>query len=217
MISTFPALPGLKPTTSRTPTWKTIIKEAVSGRELRIGRMAYPRWSYSLSFEFLRDRAAARELQSLIAHYNLAGGQRSEFPFVDSEGIPVIDPDTGLVIGSAWSACARQAFGTGDGGTLSFQLARAVSDGSLTYVEPVWLPTGAPKLYDNGTLVSSSNYSISATGQIQFSAAPASGHALTWTGTYSIRCRYTADTQEFKRMILGFYEAPKVEFISIIP
>jgi uncharacterized protein (TIGR02217 family) len=216
-LRTYPVYPGLKPTTSRTPIWKTIVKEATSGRELRLGRQAYPRWQYSLSYEFLRDRAALPELQGLLAFYNLCNGQAIEFLYVDADGAPVVDPDTSSVIGTTYSAVANQAFGTGDGSTTFFQLARQLAGGTNQFVEPVWAPTGTPKIKNNGTLLTAGvDYTLSDTGLVQMLAVPAVGRVLTWTGTYAMRCRFTADSVEFKRMVLGLHEAPKVEFISTL-
>jgi len=214
---TYPNFPGQKPTTSRTPIWQTVVKESTNGRELRLGRQPYPRWQYSLSYEFLRNRANLRELSDLTAFYSLCRGQAGEFLFIDDDGPAVIDPDTGAQIGTIFSAAADQPFATGDGSAAVFQLTRQIAGSAFAFVEPVWAPTGTPKIKNNGAVVPSSSYSIGETGLIQFASAPAAGRVLAWTGTYAMRCRFSADTLEFKRMLLGLHEVPKVDLLSILP
>lgn len=54
-------------------------------------------------------------------------------------------------------------------------------------------------------------------GTITFEVAPAAGVALTWTGKFYRRCRFLRGQMEFRQFMQDYWEAKKVEFISIKP
>ena len=58
----FPTLPGQQFLSLKTPLWSTQIAESTSGRERRRQVWSYPRWSFEVSFEFLRDTVTQDEL-----------------------------------------------------------------------------------------------------------------------------------------------------------
>ena len=73
-------------------------------------------------------------------------------------------------------------------------------------------------LYDNGAIISAANYSIGATGIVTFGAghAPASGHTLTWSGSWYYRCRFDEDEMVFiKFMTIGYWAVKKLSFSSV--
>jgi uncharacterized protein (TIGR02217 family) len=131
----YPSLPGLKIDISRTPEFRTVVKESASGKEVRAAMRAYPRWRYQLGYEVLRTSSGLEELQKLVAFYGQVRGQFDDFLF--------IDPD--------FNAVTAQQFGVGDGVTQSFQLVRSVSGLGTTWAEPVWAPRGTPTIFINGT------------------------------------------------------------------
>lgn len=45
--------------------------------------------------------------------------------------------------------------------------------------------------------------------------APVASNPLTWTGTYYWRCRFDADAVDFTNFALNFWEAKKVEFLTV--
>jgi len=109
------------------------------------------------------------------------------------------------------------SFGAGDGSTKVFQLSRAFGAGGFTFVEPVQNLNGAPSIYVGGVLKNAgTDYTISSTGLVTFSSAPANAVALTWTGGYYYRCRFLQDELDLSRFLQGLWEAKKVEFIGAI-
>lgn len=192
----FPALDGLKPTTGRTPVWKTTIKEAASGKELRGSQIASPRWRYNLAYEVLRENYGYTELQQIVGLFNSCRGSWDNFLF--------LDPDD--------NAVTLQQFGTGDGTTTQFQLVRSYG----AFIEPIAALNGTPVIRKSGAIQASpSDYTVNTEGMVSFSFAPGIGEALTWTGNYYWRCRFTRDELEFDRFLEDLFEARRVEFISV--
>lgn len=189
----YPSLPGLTFGHSKTPEWKTNIHKAVSGKEFRTAWMSAPLYTFRLQYEFLRDATSYAELQSLIAFFNNCQGSFDSFLFTDPSDKSV----------------TAQSFGAGNGVQTAFQLFRSFG-GNL---EAVGNLNGAPSIYINGVL-QATGYTISATGVVTFTVAPANAAALTWSGNYFYRCRFLQDSMDFSKFMNALWEAKKVEFIG---
>lgn len=83
--------------------------------------------------------------------------------------------------------------------------------------EPVLdLANAQPQIFVDGILKTfGSDYTISASGLITFTAAPAAGAALTWTGSYYWRVRFNDDVTEFNNFLSQLWEAKKVTLVSV--
>lgn len=176
--------------------WNTMRKLTPSGRSYRGTFQTSPRWRYKLTYEFLRDTAATPELKALASFYNLMSGGYDTFLFTD--------PDD--------NAAAAQTFGVGDGTTKSFQLVRTMG----SYTEPIYDLNGAPSIYIGGAL-QSSGYTISSTGVVTFTAAPAGSAALTWTGAYYWRCAFDDDSLTLRKFMQQLWDAQTVQFSTVKP
>lgn len=191
----YPTLPGLMPKFLRKPAWKSDIHEAWSGEETVISRRQFPRWHYTLSYEVLRSDAALPERAQLMAFFNRHRGSGESFLYVDEEDNAVVD----------------QNFGTTDGTTTTFHLVRTID----TWIEPVWAVTGTPVIKRGGTtLVAGTDYTIGSMGQVVMTIAGVSGLALTWTGSYAMRVRFTNDDLGFERFLRGLWQVGSVDLIS---
>jgi len=191
-LPVFPTLAGVSWPVKRTSTWSTVSHDSVSGRTSRSQRWSYPRYKMELTYEFLR--ADQGELDSLQGFFNLVGAAARLWQFTD--------PDDGTTTASP--------FGTGDGSTLAFQLARTRGG----FSEPVFAPTDTPAISVNGTPLASSNYSIGATGLVTFNAAPANNAALTWTGAYNWLCRFDNDTTTFEKFMQNLWDNQSIVFTT---
>lgn len=191
----FPTLPGLSWSVRRTPVWKTVSHESVSGMELRAALMTYPRWRFQLSYEFLRSGGGYAELQTLVGFFNQRRGSWDSFLWLDP----------------ADSTASWAPFGTGDGATKVFTLSRPLGG----FLEPVQDFVSAPSVYVAGALKASpTDYTISA-GKVTFAAAPASGAALTWVGQFYKRVRFERDETEFEEFLKDLHSAKKVDLITV--
>lgn len=192
----YPTLPGIKMEMTRKPVWKTVIKESISGLEVRAASMAYPIWEFTLQYDFLRSSAAMEELQTLVAFYNKMKGAYDDFLWSVPEDNSVTD----------------YLFGTGDGATTSFQLTKSFGG----FVEPVYNLNGTPTIKKNGVVQTSpTNYTINSTGLVTFTSPPANGAALTWTGSYYQRVRFLRDFLEFERFMYQLWQLKKVELRGV--
>ncbi len=187
----YPALPGLKPNVRRSPSWKTLKDESVSGMEVSVALMTYPNRKYTLAYEVLRAGAEA-ELQQIEGFFNQRQGSHDSFLYDDPDDHAVTD----------------QAFGTGDGARVAYPLLRARGG----FLEPVQSVNGAPTIKVAGVpMVAGTDYTISALGVVTFVVAPAVGAALTWTGAYYWRCKFVLDVLDLDRFLHDLWQLQRVE------
>ena len=192
----YPTLPGLAYGVVKAPTFSTRVQTAVSGKELRAAFWQLPIWRYTLVYEFLRSSSAYTELQTLVGFFLARQGKFDSFL--------LNDPDD--------NAVTAQLFGTGDGVTTAFQLARAYGG----FVEPVKDLNGTAQIYVAGVLKTvTTDYTISATGLVTFVVAPANGAALTWTGSFFWRVRFDLDAIDFTKFMNLLWEAKTVKLIGV--
>jgi uncharacterized protein (TIGR02217 family) len=196
----FPStLPGIKWGGTKTPIWSTKVQRSAAGRELRAAYYSYPLYKFSLSYEVLRAGAQA-ELQQLVGFFNARQGSFDSFLY--------FDPDDNAVV--------NQNFGVGTGAQTQFQLVRTFGG----FVEPVIAPQtsgpGVPAISVAGALrTPGTHYSISDSGLVTFTTAPAAGQVLTWTGEFYYRCRFLQDSADFERMMYQLWSLKKIEFQSV--
>ena len=188
----FPQSNGLKIERTKTPQWKTITHVATSGKETRTAMMSYPRWVFSLSFEFLKDDLTA-QFATFAGFFNNLKGSFDSFLYLDPYD----------------NTATSQAIGTGDGSNKVFQIVRNFG----SFIEPIKAVVGSPSIYLNGVL-QSSGYTIT-DGVLTFTTAPSSGAIVSWTGQFYFRCRFLNDDIELSQFMYDLWEVKKVEFISI--
>ena len=196
----FPTLPGLSWPIMRSPMTSTTITTAVSGREYRRPNWMYPRYRYQLVFDLLRQNASYNEMQTLFAFITKHLGQWDTWYFDDP------DDDT----------ATAQTFGVGTGNLKTFQLIRNFGG----VIDPVYALNGNPSIYLNGVLKTVNvDYTLSSTGIVTWTVAPALGVPMTWTGMFYWVCRFNLDAHEFQKTMAGFWEAIQtpIEFITVKP
>ncbi len=192
--SVFPSLPGLGWSVIKSPQFKTIAQKSVSGKEVRQALMSYPLWEFTLTFSVLRGANGYTEMQTLAGF------------FLEMLGMF----DTWLFDDPSDDSVTAQSFGTGDGTTTAFQLTRGMGG----FAEPIQNINGTPSIYINGVL-QASGYTIGSTGIVTFSPAPAAAAALTWTGNFYFRCRFTLDLAEFDQFAKNLWQLKKLTFVSV--
>ena len=192
----FPRLRGQTFLLSKDPKWSTAVATAQSGRERRRKLWSYPRWSFKISYEFLRDCLGTPDLQRLSAFFNMHAGRYAEWSF--------FDPSDNAVTG--------QAFGVGDGVTTMFQLVRGSTFGGITFTEPVRSVLGTPTIYVAGAVAPVA--SITA-GIVTFPSPPAAGAPLAWDGQFMFLCRFDQDDLDAAQMAQGLWSQAGLAFISL--
>ena len=188
----FPTLPGIQWGVHKSPQFNTTTHRAVSGYEIRAARMQYPLWTFTLSYEFLRDWAYA-ELKTLMGFFLQQMGSFSAFCYPDPSD----------------NAVVSQPFATGDGVTTTFPLTRSYGG----FVEPVQNLDGTPQIFVGGTLQAPAAFSI-VNGLVTFAAPPAAGAVLTWTGSFFYRVRFVNDHADFNQFMFELYELKQISFVG---
>lgn len=61
-----------------------------------------------------------------------------------------------------------------------------------------------------GAIASYTDFTVSSVGVVTFTAAPASGATLTWTGSYYYRVRFELDTVDFERFLWQLWNARSI-------
>lgn len=107
------SLPGLTFSVHKKPMFKTNISEAPSGKEIRNALAEFPRWDFSLPYEFLEDRTGSESsLKTIMGFFLTCRGSFQSWLFKD--------PDDYLVVNGV---C-----GESDGLTTIFPLCRTIGD-----------------------------------------------------------------------------------------
>jgi len=157
----FPSLAGVKMNVRRTPVHATDVQTAVSGKELRTSWQSYPRYRYSVAFEFLRSAASYTEFQKLMNFLSRHSGAYDSFLFTDPEDASVID----------------HGFGVGNGVATAFQLQRTMGVSTVD-VLGTWAQYTKPR---TNYLVRSNGFANAA----WFKTGAGTGSAPVVTGSYA--------------------------------
>ncbi len=190
----FPTLPGITWPITRSALWSTIRQESISGLETRLQQWSYPRYKYQMPLEVLRAAAAWQEMQALEAFFNSVGGSAQVFYYSDPGD----------------NAVTAQGIGLGNGSTTAFQLVRSLGG----FTVPVFAPAAA-SIYVAGVLQGTGVSVNSATGQVTFTAAPAAGAPLTWTGTFYWPCRFDDDQIDFDEFMFQLWSVKSLKFSTV--
>jgi hypothetical protein len=182
----------------KTPSFKTIVQVPANTRgENRISLTPYPIWKFELDFNYLSGdfSQVSSALAALVGF--LGSVQGSYQPWLYS------DPYDNSV--------SVMSFGTGDGVTTAFQITRNVG-GMLDLIQNL---NGTPTIQVAGSTVTPA--SISATGLVTFTTAPAAGANITWTGNFYFLCRFEEDEwSDLQEFLYRYWELSSLKFRSVL-
>ena len=198
----FPLLPGQEFIANKSPKFPaTIVKTAVSGREVRLQMASQPTWDFKVSYEWLNNATPSTgDLQTLLAFFLSRNGQAQPFFFYD--------PGDNAVSG--------QLIGTGNGTATTFQLCRAVANGlNNAFVENIYAVLGTPTVAVGG--VGTSAFTIGPYGTITFTTAPANGASIFWSGQFLFLCRFAQDNIDAEQMVTNLWANKGLTFASFHP
>ncbi len=181
----YPVLPALPLSLARglkkSPNFGTVIQATAAGASSAIAVKPYPTWDFEFGLDYVQgnEGAALTSVSEFLGAFMQCAGRGQLFLFTDPQD----------------NAVTAMPFGTGDGATTAFQLSRLINSVGVDVIQNV---NGTPNIYVAGTLTVPA--SISATGVVTFSAAPANGAALTWSGSFYFLCRFHQDTLSATRV-----------------
>jgi uncharacterized protein (TIGR02217 family) len=198
----FPILPGLTWSVTKSPKFATRIQTSISGREVRVVDQPYPIWTWTLVYNFLRDkndlsRGAALgvgydELRTLAGFFLRQQGSFQVFLYNDSGDNNVVN----------------QYIGTGDGTSTQYQLVRTFGG----FTEPTTQPFSIT-VFVNGVAAS---FAAGSYGVIVLSSAPNPGAAITASFGYNYPVRFSTDTLDFENFMYQLWELKKLSFQSVL-
>lgn len=187
------------------PSFMTTIMPLSGGQEKRNIEWQFPRQEWDISYG-IQEAADFQQVRSMF--YNTFG-RALGFRFKDWTDYQIGDP-VNYIAGNA------QAFATGDGTTLVFQIYKAYTISAYTMLRKITRPvSGTAKIYDNGTLVASGvsvNYD---TGQVTFTGAPTSGHTLSISCEFDVPVRFDSDLFKQKITWIDAQELPTIAILEL--
>ncbi len=208
-----PALPGLTWSVTKKPMWSTRVQRSRSGREVRTKDYIEPLTEFGLPYDFLRDKANAREIDILMGFVNQMGGRFDSFLYQD--------PSDGYAL--------NEFIATGNGTQTIFQLTRTLGGSvqliadpdlaTLTFGGGMWDYADDPLMWnpDGNTLMWSGDagsFTYLGQGRVQFSTPPPNGQAVAWSGAYYYRCRFLQDAYEFEQWCKTHWKLGKLDFVG---
>jgi len=176
------------------PERRTQIVELASGAEERNASWANSRRRYDVAYGIRR----ADDLAAVVAFFEARNGRLHGFRFKDWADFKSCLP-------SQAPGPADQPFGTGNGSTNTFQLAKRYTSGAQSWTRAIIKPVaGTVTIALNGT-PQASGWSVSTTtGLITFVTAPAAGVAITAGFEFDVPVRFATDaldvTLDFERL-----------------
>lgn len=184
----YPDLPGLEFPVQKEAEFKVDEKETASGRTFMHTYWTFPRWHYTLSYEFLREWRSFTEMQQLVAFFTGGFGRLTPFLFRDDSDYTASDA----------------TFGLGDGTTRDFALTRTVGGiaepvgaAIVSGVKIAGAPTTAFIILDDRL--------------IRFTVAPAIGAQLKWSGFFWLRCRFVDEKLSVAEFMRKLWSAKSVK------
>ncbi len=188
----FPDLPGLDIERDDTPEFDTVVQRASGGRRYAMGKRLFPVWRFRLKVNVLTPA----DLATLQGFFLQRRGDLQDFllrdRLYDTQATP-------------------QAFGVGDGTTTRFRLVYSRAG----FIEPIGAVRGVPAITAAGSTVAASGYSIDDDGWVTFTAAPAAGAALAWTGGYYYRVAFSRPSLTFRQFLQGLHSVDGVELETV--
>ncbi|MEO6983330.1 MAG: DUF2460 domain-containing protein [Edaphobacter sp.] len=163
----------------KSPVFNTVRHKGSAGINSGITLKPYPTWAFRFSLENIvgHEQDAASTVAQFMGTFMATAGGANLFLFADPQDNTV----------------THAQFGLGDGVTTAFQLSRNI----YGYPDIVQNVDGTPTIYVSGSVTAPA--SISNTGVVTFSSAPALGEVLTWTGSFRYLCRFSEDTIDATR------------------
>jgi uncharacterized protein (TIGR02217 family) len=165
------------------PTFRNVIQEASAGNEQRLAQWTKSKRVGNLSYGLQMSSDPLGDFKAIVAMFLGHFGSLSPFRFRD------------------WSdyIATNEVFGTGTGSQTQFQLSKTYDPqlillgtaGSFFYVRAITLLASTPVIAINN--VATTAYTISASGMVTFTTAPASGAQLTWSGEFDVPVRFDTD------------------------
>ena len=187
------------------PERRTEIVALISGHEERNQLCADSRRRYDAG----TGLRALDDIHTLVAFFEARRGRFHGFRFRDPADHKSCAP-TGA------PAATDQSIGTGDGATVSFQLAKTYGAGTSDWVRKITKPVSGSVLIALDGIPQSSGFSVDdATGVVTFDSAPGVGVAVTAGFKFDVPVRFDTDRLDVDLDAFAAGSAPHVPLVEI--
>jgi hypothetical protein len=175
----------------KTPHFNTVVQTPAAGRGIStISLMPYPTWDFQVALNYVvgSESVPTSVMALFTGLYILTNGGANFWLMNDINDNNVAYGNSALLNVTPGAAVPMGL--TGDGTSTQFQLARQIggSSGGWDIIQNL---NGSATVKVNGTVTS---VSVSSTGVVTFTSAPASGATLQWTGNFYFLCRFSDDS-----------------------
>ena len=154
-----------------------------------IAVMPYCTWDFSVNLENITgNEATASSVYALFTGLYMQTCGGAGFWYMNDVNDNTVTTSTGIMLNVTAGASSPMSQ-TGDGSSKQFQLARTVSNG-IDITQNV----SGVSIYVNGSL--NTGNTISSTGVVTFTTAPANNATLAWSGNFLFLCLFDQDTLE---------------------
>lgn len=172
----------------KTPNFNTVTQKTGAGRgDSSFSLKPYPTWDFEVDLNMVLggESISGSVLQDFLGVFMACCGGSGYFLFTDPNDSAVTVAE-GIMLNVTPGAAAPMGQ-IGDGVSTVFQLARTIGQG-VDILQNVTLTA----VYVDGSPTSA--YSVDGTGNVTFTSAPASGKAITWSGSFQYLCKFGEDT-----------------------
>ncbi len=185
----------------KTPVFNSSVQKNAAMRGISAASMMpFPSWDFQV--ELPANKSSILTTSSIISQFlgvfGACQGRGGLFLFNDATDNSVSLTVGGMLDVTPGSANPMSA--TGNGTSTNFQLARTLGGLSWDMIQNL---NGSIVVEVNGTTTVPA--SISSTGVVTFTSAPAGSAALTWSGNFYFLCRFAEDS--FKELSMIGYNA----------
>jgi hypothetical protein len=149
-----------------------------------------PTWEYSVDLAYMVGTESSITdpyplLMGLVMATNSAG-----FWYYNDPNDNTVTQETSCML-DVTSGSSTPMAQVGNGSSTQFQLARLIGSQGVDVLQNV----SGTSVYVNGVLkTAGTDYSISSTGVVTFTSAPANNATLTWAGSFVQLCMWSEDT-----------------------
>jgi hypothetical protein len=174
----------------KTPNFNSVVQKNVASHgNAGISLKPFCTWDFDLSLPTSNGSIAQTSsiVSLFIGTFAATQGQTGLWLFNDVTDNTVSSSNGGML--NVTAGASAPLGNTGDGSSKDFQLARSLGGLAWDVIQNL---NGNPTVLVNGS--STSAFSVSDTGVISFTSAPANGATLAWSGNFRFLCRFSGDS-----------------------
>ena len=179
----------------KNPHFDTVFQPVAAGRgNASVSLTPYALWDFEVDMDRItgNEAVALSTVAAFMGTMMACNGRNGLFLFTDPQDNVVSYANSGML--NVTNGAAAPMGTTGDGTSTQFQLARSIGGVAWDVLQNL---NGSIAVKVNGAVVVPA--SVSSTGIVTFTSAPANGATLQWAGSFYFLCRFAEDTVDATR------------------